>query len=282
MHRLFLLILPLLIAIQVSTSCIADTDVMIWSTTAQTKSKPSTTTLYVFAAASLTDAFSDIGTKFTAAYPEIDVVFSFSGSNQLATQIREGVPADVFAAADTTQMEKVIDTGRVIGDAQNIFAHNRLVVVTPRDSGRDLHTLSDLSIPGLKIVFAATEVPVGRYTLDFLENAANHDKLEISYKNDVLDNVVSYEVNVRAVLSKVLLGEADAGIVYTSDVTTQNDELQRIEIPDNLNIIANYPIAPLADSPHPELAQQFVDYVLGPEGQQILANYGFIPVDGTE
>lgn len=282
MYRLFLFILPLLIAIQVSISCTTETDVIIWSTSAQTRAKPSPTPLYVFAAASLTNAFSEIGTKFTAAYPEIEVVFSFAGSNQLATQIREGAPADVFAAADIRQMEIVRNTGRIIGDTQNTFAHNRLVVITRRDNRKELHTLSDLSIPDLKIVFAAAEVPVGRYTLDFLENAARHDTLDVSYKNDVLENVVSYEVNVRAVLSKVLLGEADAGIVYTSDVATQNDELQRIEIPGNLNIIADYPIAPLADSPHPELAQQFVDFVLGPEGQQILANHGFMPVGGTK
>lgn len=240
-------------------------------------------TLNVFAAASLTNAFSDIGKSFSAANPGTEVIFNFAGSNQLAAQIGEGAPADVFAAANGAQMNAAIASGRIISGAERTFVHNRLVVVTPGDNPAALAGLSDLAAPGLKLVFAAKEVPVGQYALDFLDKAQAAGELGAGYKEAVMANVVSYEVNVRAVLSKVILGEADAGIVYRSDVAAlvgadaQIGEVQQIDIPDNLNTIASYPIAPLADSRQPELAQRFIDYILGPEGQQLLAANGFVP-----
>ena len=237
-----------------------------------------TTTLNVFAAASLTDAFDEIGENFAVAHPGAEVVFNFAGSNQLATQIGEGAPADVFASANNTQMNVAIRTGRIITGTQRTFVRNRLVVVTPSDNPAGLTSLQDLATPGMKIVFAAKEVPVGQYSLDFLDKAAADGSLGAGFKDAVLANVVSYEENVRVVLTKVALGEADAGIVYTSDVAASGEgRVGQIEIPDNLNTIANYPIAPLGDSPNSTLAQQFVDYVLADEGQQILENYGFIP-----
>ena len=179
-------------------------------------------------------------------------------------------------------MAVALESGRIHADAQRTFAHNRLVIVLPADNPAGLTALDDLRQSGLKIVLAAADVPVGRYALDFLDRAEADSSLGAGYKEAVLANVVSYETNVRAVLSKVVLGEADAGIVYTSDAAVQSDQLQQIAIPDALNSIASYPIAPLADSQQTELAQQFVDFVLGPDGQTVLAAYGFAPASGEE
>ncbi|MEZ4660923.1 MAG: molybdate ABC transporter substrate-binding protein [Caldilineaceae bacterium] len=249
---------------------------------AQSGAAAKTTTLTVFAAASLTNAFGEIGANFSVANPDTEIVFNFAGSNQLSTQIAEGAPADVFAAANATQMTAALQSGRIDGAAQRVFAHNRLVVVLPGDNPAGLATLEDLRKPGLKIVLAAAEVPAGQYALEFLDKAAASDSLGAGYRDAVLANVVSYETNVRAVLSKVVLGEADAGIVYASDAAAQSDQIQQISIPDELNTIASYPIAPLADSEHFALAQQFVDYVLGPDGQKVLAAYGFAAANGED
>lgn len=238
-----------------------------------------TTTLTVFAAASLTEAFTAIGQNFSDAHPGVVVTFNFAGSQQLAQQLGEGAPVDVFASANAKQMSVAIDTGRIITSTQQTFVRNRLVVVTPADNPSQVATLSDLSKAGLKIVLAAKAVPVGQYALDFLDKAAADGSLGAGYKEAVLANVVSYEENVRAVLAKVTLGEADAGIVYSSDISQEaNAQVQRIDIPDTLNTIASYPIAPLRDSPHAEAAQQFIDYVLSTEGQQLLESYGFMAV----
>lgn len=233
-------------------------------------------TLNVFAAASLTEAFTQIGTDFSRENPRVEVVFNFAGSNQLAAQMREGAPVDVFASANGAQMNVVIEAGRIISGTQRIFVRNRLVVVVPADNPAGLTTLQDLARSGVKIVFAAKEVPVGQYTLDFLDKAVVDGSLGGDYKDAVIANVVSYEENVRAVLTKISLGEADAGVVYTSDVGAASDEVIQIEIPDNLNTIASYPIAALSDSAHLEMAQKFVDYVLSPAGQQVLLASGFM------
>ncbi len=237
-----------------------------------------TSTLTVFAAASLIDAFKEIGAEFALAHPGTEVIFNFAGSNQLATQIGEGAPADVFASANGTQMNVAIATGRILSGTQQTFVRNRLVVVTPADNPAGLASMQDLATPGAKIVFAAKEVPVGGYSLDFLDKAEADGSLGAGFKDAVIGNVVSYEENVRVVLTKVTLGEADAGIVYTSDAAASGEgKVGQIEIPDIFNTIATYPIAPLNDSPNLDLAQQFVTLVLAPAGQQILEKYGFIP-----
>lgn len=238
-------------------------------------------TLNVFAAASLTDAFGAIGEQFAADHPGVEVVFNFAGSNQLATQISEGAPADVFAAANHAQMNVAIATGRIVSGTQQTFARNRLVVVTPGDNPAGLTTLQDLAAPGIKVVFAAAAVPVGQYALDFLAKAAADGSLGEGYQAAVLANVVSYEENARSALTKVALGEADAGIVYTSDVAAgAAGDVQQIEIPDSLNTIAAYPIAVLSDSPNADLAQAFQAAVLSPAGQAVLEQYGLIAAVG--
>ena len=235
--------------------------------------------LNVFAAGSLTDAFGEIGKLFEADHPGVTAVFNFAGSQQLAQQINEGAPADVFASANKKQMDVVIEAGGIVSGTEQTFAKNRLVVIFPKDNPAGLADLQDLAKPDLKLVLAAKEVPVGQYSLDFLDKAVADQTFAPTFKDDVLKNVVSYEDNVKAVLTKVALGEADAGIVYLSDISGADaDKIDRIEIPDELNVIASYPIAPIKESENPDLAQAFIDLVLSQEGQDILAKYNFIPV----
>ena len=239
---------------------------------------PAPTSLTVLAAASLTAAFGELGAQFEAAHPGVKVQFNFAGSQQLAEQLAQGAPADVFASANSQQMNAAVQSGRIAKDASRIFARNRLVVIYPQTNPAHLAALADLARPGLKLDFAAKAVPVGQYSLDLLDKAAADPNLGPSFKQGVLANIVSYETNVKAVLTKVALGEADAGIVYTTDLTgSQAAQVSRIEIPDALNVIASYPIAPILDSPYPALAKAFVDLVLSPAGQSVLANYGFMP-----
>lgn len=237
-------------------------------------------TLTVFAAASLTEVFTQMGADFEAAHPGTSVIFNFAGSQQLAQQLAQGAPADVFASANPRQMQVAIEAGRVDAGTQQVFANNRLVVVLPADNPGSIETLQDLAQPGLKLVLAAEDVPVGAYSRSFLERAAQDAALASDYREALLDNVVSYEQTVKAVLTKVLLGEADAGIVYTSDVTPDvADQVRQIAIPDALNTIATYPIAVVSDAAQPALAQMYIDYVLSPAGQGTLAEYGFLAVE---
>jgi len=235
--------------------------------------------LTVFAAASLTDAFNEIGQKFTAEHPGVTFTFNFAGSQQLAQQLGQGAPADIFASANKKQMDVTIEAGRVVSGTQKTFVRNRLVVVYPKDNPAGLTRLQDLAKPGLKLILAAKEVPVGQYALDFLNKAITDTAFSPTYMDEVLKNVVSYEDNVKSVLTKISLGEGDAGIVYTSDVTGENaDKVGRLDIPDKLNTVATYPIAVVKDSAASKQAQAFVDYVLSATGQEVLTRYGFIPV----
>jgi molybdate transport system substrate-binding protein len=164
--------------------------------------------------------------------------------------------------------------------APQVFVNNRLVVVVPADNPGGIETLADLAQPELKLVLAAEDTPIGTYSRAYLDKAAASDAFDSDYRTILLDNVVSYEQTVKAVLTKVVLGEADAGIVYSSDVTRDvADEVQQIAIPDDLNTIATYPIAPVSDSTQPALADAFISYVLSPEGQSTLADFGFIPME---
>jgi molybdate transport system substrate-binding protein len=235
----------------------------------------------VMAAASLTAAFQEIGMEFETQHPGANVNFNFAGSQQLSQQIAQGAPADVFASANQAQMDAVIETGAVGQGAAQIFARNRLVVVLPKDNPGKINRLQDLAKPGLKIDLAAKEVPVGQYTLEFLDKAGQDLAFGADFREKVVKNVVSYENNVKAVLTKVALGEADAGIVYATDAASaEPGSISQLEIPDALNVIAGYPIAVLKTSQNPELARAFIDMAGSPAGQEILAKYGFLPAAG--
>jgi molybdate transport system substrate-binding protein len=234
------------------------------------------TELTVLAAASLAEPFTTIGQRFEAAHPGVAVALSFGASPDLATQILEGAPADVFAPANERQMARLVEAGEVAAGAEQIFAHNRLVVVYPRDNPAALETLRDLARPGVKLVLAAKAVPAGDYALRYLGRASGHPDDTTAYSETVLANVVSYEDDVRGVLGKVELGEADAGIVYLSDVAgARGEAVGRIEIPDELNVVATYPIAPIARSAELDWARRFVDFVLSEQGQAVLVEHGF-------
>jgi molybdate transport system substrate-binding protein len=234
-------------------------------------------TLNVFAAASLTEAFTEIQTKFQTAHANVTITYNFGGSDTLATQITQGAPADVFASANTKQMDVVVKAGQVTGASVQTFAHNRLAVIYPKANPAHLQTLQDLAKSGLRLDLAASTVPVGQYAIDFLTKASADPAFGASFKANVLHNVVSYETDVKIVLTKVSLGEADAGIVYTTDAATKSDSVGTIAIPDNLNSIAVYPIAPVKTSGHADVAAQFVAYVNATDGQKVLAKYGFLP-----
>ncbi|MBN8579722.1 MAG: molybdate ABC transporter substrate-binding protein [Anaerolineae bacterium] len=243
--------------------------------TAPTTPMPDSHTLTIFAAASLTDAFTEIGESFEAANPSVTVTFNFGGSQTLRTQIEEGAPVDVFASANAKEMDTLVTGSFIASNTPQIFLTNQLVVILPTNNPAGIEKLEDLAKPGIKLVLAAEEVPVGRYSREsfaLMDTAFGNDFL-----STVLANVVSNEDNVKQVVAKVQLGEADAGIVYTSD-SVAAPGLKSIEIPAELNVIAKYPIAPLVNSENTELAQVFVDYILSAEGQAILEKWGFGPI----
>jgi molybdate transport system substrate-binding protein len=244
----------------------------------QTTAAPATTTsatqtLTVDAAASLTASFSDIGEQFEAANPGTRVALNFAGSQQLRTQIEQGARVDVFASADTKNMNPLKSQG-LVSDPQ-IFTRNRLIVIMPKSNPANVKTLKDLAKPGLKLDIADASVPVGNYTLQALDKLSADPAYGAGFKTQVLSHVVSKETDVKQVVSKVLLGEADAGVVYTTDAQAALDKLTTIDIPDQFNIIAVYPIAVVKSSANPTLAYKFVDYVLSADGQAILEKYGF-------
>ena len=238
---------------------------------------PAPTTLNVFAAASLTEAFRDLGQMLEARQPGLTVRFNFAGSQQLALQIEQGAPADVFASADQRWMDEMTQKGGVAGGAP-IFARNRLVVIVPRTNPARINALPDLVRRGTKIVIAAEAVPVGRYSREALQKLASAKGYPDNYDRRVLANVVSQEENVKSVVSKIQLGEADAGFVYRSDVTPAAARYVRvIDIPDESNVVAEYPIAVLKSAPNPDAARQFVALVRSDSGQRVLRQHGLIP-----
>ncbi len=231
--------------------------------------------LLVFAASSLTDAFDEMAAAFEAQNPNVTILTNYGGSSGLATQLLEGAPADVFASANAAQMQNVVDGGRISADPVT-FATNRLVVITPADNPAAIETPADLALPGIKLVLATPGVPVRGYADQMIARLSEDPAYGAAFAEAVYANLVSEEENVRQVAAKVALGEADAGVVYTSDVTPDiAADVAQIAVPDALNVVATYPIAAVGDAIHPTVAQRFVDFVLGDEGQAILMRWGF-------
>ena len=213
--------------------------------------------LTVFAAASLTEVFEEIAPNVT---------FNFAGSDELATQIREGAPADVYAAASPRYPVELLAEGLI--EEPQIFATNRLVLIVPADSPAGIESVDDLTADGVKLVVGAEGVPVGDYT---------RTALEAMGRTDVLENVVSNEEDVKGVVGKITSGAADAGFVYVTDARAAGDDVRAFELPKDAQAVVRYPIAVVADSENAEAAQEFVDLVLGEDGQQALADAGFGP-----
>jgi molybdate transport system substrate-binding protein len=233
----------------------------------------------VFAAASLTAPFEEIQTAFEAANAGTAVTYNFAGSPALRTQLTEGASADVYASADTTNMEQALEDDLVV-DGGTIFAKNRLAVIVPKGDPGGITGLVDLGNAGVTLIFAQPEVPVGKYAREVIQNMQDDGSYGEGFYDRVIGNIVSEEPNVKAVVTKIQLGEADAGIVYVTDVTTEvAEDVTLIEIPDNFNVIAEYPIAITANASNTGSAQAFIAFVLSEEGQAILAKHGFLPVE---
>lgn len=238
---------------------------------------PASEEITVFAAASLHEALSFAAGRFEQQHPGVKIILNFAGSQQLAQQLAQGAQADVFVSANLQQMENAVAAGRVEAKKARLFAENRLVIIFPKDGVSPLRSVVDLSRPELKLVIAAEEVPAGGYTQEFLRKAAEDPEYGESFQDAVLRNVVSYEENIRAVLSKVLLGEADAGIVYASDIVGGKRNIGILDIPAEINVRASYYIAPVEDASHPDLAAEFIAYLLSQEGKQMLEDHGLFP-----
>ncbi|HCB05203.1 MAG TPA: molybdate ABC transporter substrate-binding protein [Nocardioides sp.] len=220
------------------------------------------TTLTVFAAASLTSTFTEMGKDFEADHDGVKVEFSFGGSSDLVSQIQEGAPADVFASADTANMDKVTADDLQDGEPQD-FATNTLEIATPPGNPAGVTSFADLANPDLKVVVCAPEVPCGAAT----------EKMEAA--TGVTISPVSEEQSVTDVLGKVTSGEADAGVVYVTDVTAAGDAVEGVPFPESDQVVNTYPIVALKDSENSDLAQDFIDFVLGDQGQSILEEAGF-------
>jgi molybdate transport system substrate-binding protein len=217
----------------------------------------------VFAASSLTEAFTEVGAAFKAVNPDANVVFTFAGSGDLVTQIGEGAPADVFASADDSNMTKLTDAGESAGQPVSI-AKNTMEIIVEKGNPKAITGLADLAKADLLVVLCADTVPCGKSAAAVLGNAA------------VTLTPVSLEDKVKGVVTKVSAGEADAGIVYVSDVNAAGDAAEGVAIPADINVINNYPMVVTKEATNESGAQAFIDYVASPAGQAILAKYGFL------
>ncbi len=237
-------------------------------------------TLTIFAAASLTDAFTAIERDLEAGNPGLDIVYNFAGSQALATQLAQGAAADVFASANLAQMDAATANGNVAGEPV-VFVRNELAIVVPAANPAGIETPADLARDGIKLVLAGPEVPAGRYAREAIclmgGDAATYGS---GFVEGAAANIVSEEEDVRDVLAKVELGEADAGIAYASDALAGGEAVATIAIPAGVNRIADYPIAAVAGGDE-ALAETFIGYVLGPDGQAALAEAGFAPVNAA-
>jgi molybdate transport system substrate-binding protein len=232
-----------------------------------TVSSPTATSLSgsisVFAAASLTDSFKALGTAFQAAHPGVTVQFNFAGTPTLVTQIEQGAQADVLASADTTNMDK-LKTDGFTGGSPQVFAHNKLEIVVEPGNPKGITGLADLTKSGVIYISEAATVPAGKYSLQALAKAG----VSVTPK--------SLETDVKPVVGKIELGEADAGIVYTTDVEAAGSKVQGVPIPDAYNVIATYPVAVVKGTKSSDLANAFIAYVLSSTGQSTLESFGFI------
>lgn len=226
--------------------------------------------LVVFAATSLREAFTSMGKEFSRQHPGVELSFNFAGTQELRTQVEQGASGDVFASADPHHMNELLRASHV--GAPTVFARNEPVVVVAREFAPSLRTFVDLP-NAERIVIGAPEVPIGRYTLQILDRAVL--SLGSEFRARVEAKVASREMNVRQVLTKVTLGEAQAGFVYRTDALAARERVTIVAIPPELNVLAEYPIAVVTGAPHPRLAHAWIDFVLSPEGRRALTDAGF-------
>jgi molybdate transport system substrate-binding protein len=232
------------------------------ASSAQTSPAPLTGSISVFAAASLTDSFKALGGSFQRAHSGVTVQFNFAGTPTLVTQIEQGAQADVFASADTTNMAKLNTDGLTSGGSQ-VFAHNQLEIVVAPGNPKGITSLADLARSGVIYITEGPTVPAGKYALQVLATAG----VKVTPK--------SLETDVKSVVSKIELGEADAGIVYTTDVKAAGSKVQGLPIPAADNVVATYPIVAVKGTKHADAAAAFIAFAVSPAGQSILGSYGF-------
>jgi len=218
----------------------------------------------VFAATSLKGAFDSIGTKFEKAHPGVTVKFNYSGSSTLATQINQGAPADVFASADDKNMKVVTSDNGASGQPEE-FARNKLEIMVGAGNPKNIKTVNDLARQNIKVTVCEPAVPCGNYSKEIFANAG------------VTVHPVSEETTVSSVVTKVTLGEADAGIVYTTDVKANGGKTTGVPIPPDQNVTAKYPIVTVKGAPNAAGAKAFMKYVLSSAGQAVLDKFGFLP-----
>jgi molybdate transport system substrate-binding protein len=236
------------------------------------------TTITVFAAASLSSAFNQTKAQFEVLHPEANIIYNFDSSGTLQTQIEQGAKADVFASAATSNMntlknEKLINNSTVVN-----LAKNKLALIVPNSNPAGITSLTDLNKSGLKLIVCGNSVPCGKYTLQMLQALRNTSGYGADYYNKVVANQVSQEPSANSAVTKIATGEGDVAIVYASDVQEQyQNTVKTIAIPDSLNVVATYPIGVIAGSPHQALAKAFVDFVISPACQAIMAGSHFLP-----
>ncbi|RYV51316.1 molybdate ABC transporter substrate-binding protein [Pengzhenrongella frigida] len=218
--------------------------------------------IMVFAAASLTGTFTTLGETFEAANPGASITFSFGPSSGLATQITEGAPADVFASASQKNMDAVVDAGGA--DEPTVFAQNAMEIAVPADNPAHITALTDLARPAVKVALCQPDVPCGAVAASVFANAG------------ITVSPITLEADAKATLTKVRLGEVDAGVVYVTDVLAAGDDVVGVAIPADVNAGTRYPIATLSASRSPELARSFVAYVMSAEGTSVLSAAGFL------
>ena len=240
---------------------------------------PQNVTLAVFAAASLSGAFNETIAEYEAIHPNVKIVPQYAGTQVLVTQVQQGASADVFASASTSYMTTLVKGGYMVNSSVANFTENKLALIVPTNNPANISSLSDLNKSGVKVVICASTVPCGSYTLQVLNKTVNNSAYGPDFKTGVMANVVSKETDVNSAVSKIALGEADVAFVYQSDVpASMQSQIKVIALPENVNVLAIYPIGVLAQSKNQDVAQDFENYVLSANGTAILDKYHFIRI----
>ncbi len=234
--------------------------------------------LTIFAASSLTDAFNEVQGRIEATNPGTTITFNYAASTALRTQLEQGARADIYASADIAQMDNAKMANLIVGDS-SLFVRNTPVIIVPASNPRGIASPADLAKPGVKLVLAAPAVPIGNYARQIFDKMSKDPAYGADFGTKALANLVSEEANVRQVVSKIQLGEGDAGIVYASDVTPAvRDRVRIIAIPAGVNVVAEYPVAAVRGGANEAGARAFIAYLLSAEGQATLQKWGFVPV----
>ncbi len=243
---------------------------------------PSGKEIVIFAASSLTDPLIEASPAFSNANGGVRLTFNFGGTPQLRTQLEQGARADVFLSANVEQMQAAIKSGAVSG-ATPVFAQNKLVVITPKSNPGKITKLEDLARPGVKVIITQKDVPVGVYTREAFKKMAANRAFGADFEARVNANIKSEESNVKQLVTKVQLGEADAAVVYSSDVSAKvSPDVATIPVPDEFNTIADYLAAVVKDAREPALARSFIGFLASENGKAILKKHNFIVSTGSQ